>query len=147
MKLNIIVAVATVHINLQQSAKKMKEQKKVLLTPMYQVPSQRHQCQVEKKNRPRGSSPLANLPCSQKEKPCVICGQPKYKKDTKKYGICEVQRAKNFIKSYNFNRDEVYEKCILYKTHGDIFASDIYAHKNCIKRYIKKYLDDIQEFL
>ena len=37
-----------------------------------------------KKNRPRGSSPLASPPCSQKEKLCVICGQLKYKKDTKK---------------------------------------------------------------
>ena len=36
-----------------------------------------------KKNRPRGSSPLASPPCSQKEKPCAICGQLKYKKDKK----------------------------------------------------------------
>ena len=99
MKLNTIVAAATVNINLQQSAKEMKEQQKVLLTPLYQVPSQRHQGQVAKKNRPRGSSPLASPPCSQKEKLYVICGQLKYKKDTKKYRICEVQRAKNFIKA------------------------------------------------
>ena len=100
-----------------------------------------------KKNQPRGTSPLASPPCSQKEKPCVICRQLKYKKDTKKYCICEVQCAKNFIKAYNFNRDEVCEKCILYKTPGDIFATDIHAHKNCNKRYIKKHLDDVQEFL
>ena len=49
MKLNTIVVAATVHINLQESAKKMKEQQKVLLTPMYQAPSQRHQGQVAKK--------------------------------------------------------------------------------------------------
>lgn len=41
-----------------------------------------------------------------------------------------MNRAKNFIKAYNFNKGKVYNKCILYKTPGDVFAADIYAHKN-----------------
>ena len=61
---------------------------------------------------------------------CVICWQSKYKNDTKKYRLCEMNRAKNFIKAYNFNKGKVYNKCILYKTPGDVFAADIYAHKN-----------------
>ena len=41
-----------------------------------------------------------------------------------------MNRAKNFIKAYNFNKGKAYNKCILYKTPGDVFAADIYAHKN-----------------
>ena len=52
---------------------------------------------------------------------------------------------KNFIKAYNFNKDEVYNKCIWYKTPGDVFAADIYVHKNCVKKYIKKYLKSVEE--
>ena len=66
------------------------------------------------------------------EKPCVICGQWKYKNETKRYSPCEMNCAKNFIKAYNFNKDEAYNKCILCKTPGDVFAA-IYAHKNCRK--------------
>ena len=54
---------------------------------------------------------------------------------------------KNFLKEYNFNKDKVYDKCILYKTTGDVLAADIYAHKNCMKKYIKKYLVSIEELL
>ena len=61
---------------------------------------------------------------------CVICWQSNYKNGTKKYRLCEMNRAKNFIKTYNFNKGKVYNKCILYKTPGDVFAADIYAHKN-----------------
>ena len=49
-----------------------------------------------------------------------------------------MNRRKNFIKAYNFNKDEVSNKCILRKTPGDAFAANIYAHKNCMKKYIKK---------
>ena len=41
-----------------------------------------------------------------------------------------MNRAKNFIKAYNFNKGKAYNKCILYKTPGDVFAADIYVHKN-----------------
>ena len=113
---------------------------------MYQVPSQRHQGQNVKKSAKRIFSISKSSPLS-KRKTMRDMWKLKYKKDTKKYCICEVQRAKNFIRACNFNRDEVYEKCILYKTPADIFTADIYAHKNCIERYIKKYLDDVEEFL
>ena len=56
-----------------------------------------------------------------------------------------MNHVKNFIKAYNFNKDEVYNKCILYKTPGDEFAADIYVHKNCVKKYIKKYLKSVEE--
>ena len=66
---------------------------------------------------------------------CVTCGQWKYKSNTKRYRLCQINRVKNFIKAYNFDKDEVYNKCSLYKTPGDVFALDIYAHKNCMKKY------------
>ena len=44
----------------------------------------------------------------------------------------------NFIKIYNFDKDKINKKCILYKTPGVVFAANIYAHKNCTKKYIKK---------
>ena len=87
-----------------------------------------------------------SFPCVT-EKPCVICEHFKYKNDTKRYRVCETNRAKNFIKVYNFHKDKVYDKCILYKTPGDIFAADIFAHKNCMKKYIKRYLDNVEELL
>ena len=102
--------------------------------------------------RPRESSPITRTLLNQSfscvtEKPCIICEQFKYKNDTKRYRVCETNRAKNFIKAYNFNKDKVYDKCILYKTPGDIFAADIVAHKKCMKKYIKNYLDNVEELL
>ena len=44
--------------------------------------------------------------------------------------MCEIQRAKNFTRAYNFNTDELCNKCILHKTLGDIFAVDVYTYKN-----------------
>ena len=52
------------------------------------------------------------------------------KNDTKRHSMCEIQRAKNFTRAYNFNTDELCNKCILHKTLGDIFAVDVYAYKN-----------------
>ena len=50
-----------------------------------------------------------------------------------------MNRTKHFIKAYNFKKDKAYNKCILEKTQGDEFAAaDIYEHKICMKKYIKK---------
>ena len=77
----------------------------------------------------------------------VSCGQWKYKNHTKRYRLCEMNRTKDFIKAYSFNKDKVDNKCILYKAPGDVLAADIYAHKNCMKKYVKKYLDSVGELL
>ena len=47
-----------------------------------------------------------------------------------------MNQAKNIVnKTYHFSKDKVCSKCVLYKTLGDIFAADIYAHKNCMKKF------------
>ena len=61
-------------------------------------------------NRPTGSSPLASAPCSQKEKPCVIFGELKYKKD-KKISI-EMKYTKN----------------VFYIKHLEIYLPLIFMH-------------------
>ena len=48
-----------------------------------------------------------------------------------------MNQAKNIVKAYHFNKDKAYNKCVLYKTLGDVFAADIYAHKNCMKKFFK----------
>ena len=45
------------------------------------------------------------------------------------------------------SKEMKYTKKLFYIKHLEIFATDIYAHKNFIKRSIKKYIDDVQEFL
>ena len=49
-----------------------------------------------------------------------------------------MNQARNIVKAYYFSKDKVCNKCILYKTLGDVFAADIYAHKNCMKKFFKK---------
>ena len=39
--------------------------------------------------------------------------------------------------------DEVYTRCIFYKTAGDIFVADLYAHNNYMKKYVKRYVDGL----
>ena len=51
------------------------------------------------------------------------------------------------LSAVKFNRDDVYTRCILYKTAGDIFAADIMYHKNCMTNYIVKFQRDINELM
>ena len=64
---------------------------------------------------------LDNLP--PKEKPCIICNC-KHKEIIDRYRICDKNRAKTFIKAFNFNKDDVYTRCVFYKNEKDIFTAD-----------------------
>ena len=46
-----------------------------------------------------------------------------------------------------FNKDEVFTRCILCKTVGDIIAADVMYHKNCMTNCIMKFQRDVGEIL
>ena len=48
-----------------------------------------------------------------------------------------------FLCAIKLNLDEVYTRCSTYKTVQHIFAADIFSHKNCMKRYILQYAEEI----
>ena len=78
---------------------------------------------------------------------CIVCDHIKHKDIRMKYRISEVARAKLFIQAYTFNKDDVYRRCILYRTSGDVFAADLYAHKDCMKLYIVQFSRTIYDTL
>ena len=51
------------------------------------------------------------------------------------------------MKVYKFNKDEACDKFISYKRPEEIFTDNIYAHKHCMKRYMKEILDGTKELL
>lgn len=82
-----------------------------------------------------------------KPKPCIFCVQMKKKEDTVLYRICEVERAIELIQSTRFNKDDVYTRCVLFQTPGDVFAADVYYHRNCFSAYILKFKRDVEKLL
>ena len=81
------------------------------------------------------------------KKPFVICNQIKFKGDENLYRLCEENRAQLFLSTIQLNLDEVYTRCATYKTIGDIFAADIYSHKNCTKRSRLQYQRNADELM
>ena len=62
--------------------------------------------------------------------------------------ICETKRAKQFIRAMKFNKDCVYGRSsIVYETLGDIFAADIFYHRNCMSQYILTFQRDIEDVM
>ena len=78
---------------------------------------------------------------------CIICDQVKCKGDKKLMRICETKRAKLFIRAVKFNKDNVYSRCSIYETPGDIFAADIIYHRNCMSQYILTFQRDIEDVM
>ena len=74
---------------------------------------------------------------------CIICNcTGKYHQgDDVLYRIpvSSLNRARSFMNAYKLNYDEVFTRCSIYNTEGDIFAADIRYHKQCLGRYIKQY--------
>ena len=73
------------------------------------------------------------------EKSCIICNQIKSRSDTKILRIIEARIASLFLSAIKFNKDEVFTRCILLGSPGDIFAADIMYHKNCLSNYLRKF--------
>ena len=55
-----------------------------------------------------------------------------------------VQAVPSAIK---FNKDEFFTRCILCKTFGDIYSTDVIYHKNCVTNYITKFQRDVSDIL
>ena len=66
------------------------------------------------------------------EKPCIICNQVKHQGDNKKYRICEVKCAKQFLSAKRFFNNDVHRRTILLETHGDVFAA-VFYHKKMLE--------------
>ena len=75
---------------------------------------------------------------------CIICRKSKYKGDTKLYKISEHHSAKNFLPAAHFFKDDGQTRCILWKTPGDVFATDVIYHKNCFGGYVLKFKREIE---
>lgn len=56
-----------------------------------------------------------------------------------------MQRAKQFLPAIRFNKDNVFARCILYKTVGDIFAAGVVYHKNCMTNFIVKFQRNVNK--
>ena len=78
------------------------------------------------------------------EKPCIISNQLKSRGDTKILRISEARRASLFLSAIKFNKDEVFTRCILFGSPGDIFAADIMYHKNCLSNCLRKFESEVE---
>ena len=64
--------------------------------------------------------------------------------DTKLMRISEARRASLFLPAIKFDKDEVFTRCILLGSPGDIFAADIMYHKNCLSNYLRKFEPEVE---
>ena len=78
------------------------------------------------------------------EKTCIIYSQMKSRGDTKILKIREARRASLFLSAIKFNKDEVFTRCILRGSPGNIFAVDIMYHKNCLLNYLRKFKREVE---
>jgi len=75
---------------------------------------------------------------------CIVCNQKKCKGDSILYRISVSKRAKQLLLASKFFKDEVYTRCSLLETPGDVFAADILYHNNCLSGYILKFKREIE---
>ena len=93
--------------------------------------------------RSKPSEPTTDL----QEKPCIICGHVKFQGVKKKSRVEEAERADCLMKAARFNKDDVYTRMIFMKEIGDVFASDVMYHQNCIRNYLLKFERAIEKIL
>ena len=94
------------------------------------------QSNVSRKTR-LSSAPSSS---SKETKPCIVCNSLRLKRQHEPlYQICDPNRARLFLAAYSFNKDEVWERCVLYNSIGDIFAADLVSHNDCMKGYVQKF--------
>ena len=94
-------------------------------------------------NRTKRSEPTKDL----QEKPCIICGHVKFQGVKKKSRVEEAERADCLMKAARFNKDDVYTRMIFMKEIGDVFASDVMGHQNCMRNYLLKFERAIEKML
>ena len=75
---------------------------------------------------------------------CIVCDQPKSKGDSNLFRISSFKRAKQLLLASKFFKDNVYTRCVLFESPGDIFPSDVMYHNNCISAYILKFKRELE---
>ena len=60
----------------------------------------------------------------------IICNVVSKNKVPEMFRFHERNRAKTILATMKFNEDEVPQRCILYEKPSDIFATDLYVHKD-----------------
>ena len=95
--------------------------------------------------RTRSQSGASTTPQASDEIPCIICNIVKKKGVTTRYRIGQKSCAWHFLAAINFNKDDVYRRCIFCTTPGDIFATDIFYHDNCLKGYLAQFDRDLKK--
>ena len=73
---------------------------------------------------------------------CIICDMSSHNKDSTTLRICETKRAENFFQITRFYQDDVFRRTAHLQDAEDVFAADIYYHKNCLRGYELKYERD-----
>ena len=58
---------------------------------------------------------------------------------SKKFKICEKNRAKNLREAAKFLEDNVYTRIADLNTDERMLSADIYYHSNCLTKYIQKF--------
>ena len=61
--------------------------------------------------------------------------------------ICEARRARLFLSTIKYNKDDVYTRCSLLQNIGDVFAADVMYHKKCLSNYLRRFEREIEEIL
>ena len=83
------------------------------------------------------------------ERPCVICNFVKKRNISERFRIGSKSRAWHFLAAINFNKDDVYQRCVFCKQPGDVFAADVLYHSNCLSAYLLKFdreLEKVNEY-
>ena len=73
--------------------------------------------------------------CNDSERKCVICDRAREScgdRNRVLYRISESNRATLFLDALNFYKDEVQTRCTFLDTAGDVFAADVFYHRNCL---------------
>ena len=82
-----------------------------------------------------------------KQMKCVVCGSDRVQVNRvslrDKFRICERFTAENFLIASKHLKDEVFCRVAELNSAEDIFASDLYCHGICMRRYIHKYEQDL----
>lgn len=63
---------------------------------------------------------------------CIICCSGSFH-DQNKYRICERDRANRFLEITRYNKDDVFTRTSHLQTADNVFAADLYYHKNCLR--------------
>lgn len=70
---------------------------------------------------------------------CIICSCAKHNQDRTLFRISEDARAERFYEITRYFKDDLFLRTSHIQNAKDIFAADIYYHKNCMRTYERSY--------